>query len=198
MQINRQPVMKTCKLILILTGGGLLTSGAEAQTVMTNLYFPPPATRLEAVEATVGNIVIKGRTEVGSVTAGPAVITVFCKEDIVGDSKEHGLLISVKTSEPAETRALVDYDELESLTHALDYLSRIDWSVTSMGSFDASYTTKAGLRVDSFSSRRSGKIEFALRTGQMTRGIVLAPEQLAQIRSLVEQAKRKLDDLRKT
>jgi hypothetical protein len=84
------------------------------------------------------------------------------------------------------------------LTHALDYLSRIDWSVTSMGSFDASYTTKAGLRVDSFSSRRSGKIEFALRTGQMTRGIVLAPEQLAQIRSLVEQAKRKLDDLRKT
>jgi len=154
---------------------------------------------LEAVESTVGKIVLKGRSEVGTITANAAAITVFIKESsLVGDTtKQHGLLIVIKLNEQPDERAMLDYDEIDAFSAALDYLSRIDWTATRMSHFDASYTSASGLRVDSFSSRRTGRIEFSLRSGQMTRGIILAPEHLAQLRSLVDESKRKLDELRK-
>jgi len=41
---------------------------------------------------------------------------------------------------------LIDYDELASPLNAIDYLSKLDVSVSSLNSFDAAYTTKGGFR----------------------------------------------------
>jgi len=188
-----------CKIMMVAVAGWfLLTVDLPALTEVTNVIILPPTTRLEAVENTVGKIVFKGRTEVGTVTAPTGSITVFFKEDtLVGDNtKEHGVVIVIKGGGQNDERALVDYDELDGLAGALDYLSRLTWSATTMTSFDASYTSKSGLRFDSVGNRRSGKIEFSIRNGQMPQKLVLAPEHLAQMRSLLDQAKRKLDELR--
>lgn len=186
-------------IMLAVTGWLLWTVDSPAQTLLTNVIVQPPTTRLEAVENTVGKIVFKGRTEVGTVSAAAGSITIFFKEDLlVGENtKERGVAVIIKTGGETDERALIDYDELDSLASALDYLSRITWSATTMTSFNASYTSKAGLRFDSFGNRRSGKIEFSVRSGQMAHGIALAPENLAQIRSLLDQARRKLDELPK-
>lgn len=177
-----------------------LAPGASAQSPITNVIVQPPATKLEALETTVGKVVLKGRTEIGTVTAPNASVSVFIRESslVQEGAKEHGITMVIKMSEQPDERTMLDYDEIDSLAEAMEFFSRIDFNVTRMSNFDASYTSKAGLRVDAFSSRRTGRIEFALRTGQMTRGTILAPEHLAQLRSLVDQAKRKLDELRRS
>src|ERR1043165_5037301 len=132
-------------------GWFVLAIDSPAQTEATNVIVQPPTTRLEAVENTVGKVVFKGRTEVGTVSASTGSITVFFKEDtLVGDNtKEHGIVIMIKGGGQNDERALVDYDELDGLAGALDYLGRLTWSATTMTSFDASYTSKSGLRLDS-------------------------------------------------
>ena len=186
-------------IMMAVAGWFVLTVDSPAQTQVTNVLVQPATTRLEALENTLGKVVLKSRTEVGTVSASTGAVTVFFKEDsLVGENlKEHGVVIVMKVSGQPDDRTLVDYDELESLEGALDYLSRMNWSETTMASFDATFTSKAGLRVESFGNRRSGKIDFSIRSNQMQHGINLAPENLAQIRSLLDQAKRKLDELRR-
>ena len=81
---------------------------------------------------------------------------------------------------------LIDYDELDSLLDGLEYLGKLDWSVTPLPGFDAVYTTKGGFRAAAFGSRRTGNIEFAVRSIRVrTAPLVLSRDQLGQVRSLV-------------
>jgi hypothetical protein len=64
--------------------------------------------------------------------------------------------------------------------------------------FSASYTTKGGFRADARGSRRTGNIEFAARSARINGPrLLLSRDQLGQLRSLIDQAKTKLDSLRK-
>ena len=93
---------------------------------------------------------------------------------------------------------MIDYDEIDSLLNAIDYLARVDWSVTSFPSFDAIYTTRGGFRLVAFGGRRSGVIEYTARSVRsLWPSLALSRDQLAQLRSLVEQAKAKLDSVGK-
>ena len=91
---------------------------------------------------------------------------------------------------------MVDYDELGPLLAAVDALAKIDWTATSLPNFDAVYLTRGGLRIAAFGVRSTGAIEYSVRGGGMNKGIVLAPTQLTEFRGLLDQAKRKLDELR--
>jgi hypothetical protein len=93
---------------------------------------------------------------------------------------------------------VVDYDELDALLGSMDYLANINRSVTALSGLNASFTTKGGLRVGAFSSRRVGQIELSLRSSRMQKGMLLTSDQLAQFHSLVDQAKHKLDALKKS
>jgi hypothetical protein len=73
----------------------------------------------------------------------------------------------------------------------------VDWSVSSLPSLDAFYNTKDGFRIAAFSSRRSTNIEIAVRSLRWNLGpLLLSRTELAQLRSLIIQAKTKLDALR--
>lgn len=186
-----------CKYKLVLmtmVGLSILTARSYAQ----NTILPVPATTLEIWESSTGKVIVKGTTPIGSVPASAAAVSVVCKEDtIVGaPQKIYGIMVGIKVTGQPDDRTVIDYDELESLLSSIDYLGKIDWSVTSLSSFDASYTTKAGLRLAAFSSKRSGQIEFSIRSSRMVKGILLAPDKLGQLRSLIDQAKTKLDALR--
>jgi hypothetical protein len=183
-------------ILVAMVGWSILTVQSPAQN--TNPCPPVPSTTLETWESSTGRVIVKGTAPMGSVSASAAVVSVVCKEDaVVGTSqKVYGITVGIKVNGQPEDRTVIDYDELDSLLSAIDYLSKIDWSVTSLSSFDASYTTKAGLRLVAFSSKRAGQIEFAVRSSRMAKGILVAPDQLSQLRSLVDQAKNKLDAIR--
>jgi len=174
----------------------LLVHTASAQD--TNAYAYAPATRLESFATNTDTVVIRGSADIGIVTANTGTIALKCREasDTTTSRKEIGISIDLNHNQQAKEMRYIDYDELEPLINALTYLNKVDWSITSLNSFDASMTTRSGFRASAFSSKRSGAIEFALRTaGTGNPPILLSRDQLAEFRGLLEQARTKLDSI---
>jgi hypothetical protein len=112
--------------------------------------------------------------------------------------RESGVVIDISSGGPQEDTMLIDYDELDSLLDGLEYIGKLDWSITSLPSVSAIYTTKGGFRAAAFGSRRTGTIGFAVQSTRVSvRPLSLSRDQLAQVRSYIQEAKAKLDSLRK-
>lgn len=162
----------------------------------TNVYLYAPATRLESFATNVGTVVVRGSADIGSVQANTGTLALKCREvsETGSGRKEVGASIDLNHNQELRETRYIDYDELESLINALAYLNKVDWSITSLNSFDAGITTRSGFRAVAFSSRRSSAIEFAVRTvGSGNPPILLSREQMAELRGLLEQAKTKLE-----
>jgi hypothetical protein len=180
--------------ILSIIGCLALTFQIPAQ-IVTNEY---PLTALETLELTSGQLVVKGTAPVGYVSIGSWSVTVTSQEDsVVGlNRKEYGIQLETRSGSQLIDKTVVDYAELDALLRAVDYVSKVDWSVTTLSSFDVGYTTRAGFRVAAFSSKRTGKIQFTLRGNRLPKGIQLTPDQLYQFYTILAQAKANLDTLR--
>ena len=178
--------------------GSLLASSAAAQE--TNPCPILPATKLEAFETNTDTVIIKATAPIGSVPTHGGSVSVRCREitDAGTGQRASGVIVDIASGGPGEDTLLIDYDELDSLLDGIEYIGKLDWSVTSLPSFSAVYTTKGGFRATAFGSRRTGNIEFAVRSTRVVRqSLLLSRDQLGQVRSLVEQGKVKLDSLRK-
>jgi len=189
---------KKCWLFGSWFAGWAFLLSVQAQET-TNVFLPLPPTKLDAFATNIGSVVVKATAEIGTVPADTALIVVQCKEmrDNNVGRREYGISVELVFEHQRRLIKLVDYDELDSLLSALDYLNKVDWSVTTLNSFDAGYNSKSGLRVAGFSSKRSGFIEFAIRDmATPTSPILISRAQLAQFKALVEQAKAKLDSIR--
>lgn len=191
--------MRTFIAIIVAIAGGL-PPFAQAQVQETNYCFPFPATKLEAFETNTDTVIIKATAPMGSVPAQGGEVGVRCREitDVGSGRRETGIIIDLSFGVGLGETLLIDYDELGSLLDGLEYLGTLDWSVTPLPGFDAVYTTKGGFRAAAFGSRRTGNIEFAIRSVRVrTAPLLLSRDQLGQVRSLVQQGKAKLDSLRK-
>ena len=186
-------------MFVVIAGSSLLASSAAAQE--TNPCPLLPATRLEAFETNTQTVIIKATAPIGSVPGRGGTVSVRCREitDAGSGEQASGVIIDIASGggQPEDT-LLIDYDELDSLLDGIEYIGKLDWTVTSLPSFSATYTTKGGFRASAFGSRRTGNIEFAVRSTRASRQpLLLSRDQLGQLRSLVEQGKTKLDSLRK-
>jgi hypothetical protein len=185
-------------VLIVVASGRLLSGPAHAQE--TNGCLLVPATRLEAFETNTDTVIIKATAPIGTVSAHGGEVSVRCREitDAGTGRRESGIVVDIRLDGPGEAGLLIDYDELDSLLDGMEYLGKVDWSVTSLPDFQAVYTTKGGFRVDAHGSRRTGNIEFDVRNLRVyAPRLPLSRDQLGQLRSLVEQAKAKLDALRK-
>ena len=185
-------------VLIAIAGGSLLGDLVRAQE--TNVYPLMPATKLEAFETNTDTIIIKGTAPMGTVSMHGGEVSVRCREitDAGTGRRESGILIDFAFGAQVEGTTLIDYDELDSLLDGLDYLGKVDWSVTSLPDFSAVYTTKGGFRADARGSRRTGNIEFAVQSTRIgAPKLLLSRDQLGQLRSLIDQARTKLDSLRK-
>ena len=185
-------------ILVAFASGSLLTGRVRAQE--TNPCVLVPATRLEAFETNTDTVIIKATAPVGTVPAHGGTVSVRCREitDAGTGRRESGIIVDLAFGGQPAAIMLIDYDELDSLLDGMDFLGRLDWSVTPLPDFSASYTTKGGFRADAHGSRRTGNIEFAARSLRVSAPrLTLSRDQLGQLRSLVEQAKTKLDSLRK-
>jgi len=178
----------------------LLASVARGQeTLTTTAVLPPPATKLESVETNVGTVLIKGASEIGSVSANTGVVSVKCRviTDTTTGREERGLAIDIG-EKGLKDRMLMDYDEIAPLLKALDYLNKVDASATPLNAFDAVYTTKGGFRIAAMGARRTGSIQFSLRDARVSMAPVqFSRDEMNRFWTLVEQAKKQLDTLGK-
>jgi hypothetical protein len=192
-------MMRRFIAIFVAVAGALLLTGT-ARGQVTNTCLPFPATKLEAFETNTDTVIIKATAPIGTVPAHAGEVGVRCREitDVGTGRRESGIIIDLNFGGELGDTMLIDYDELDALLDGLEYLGTLDWSVTPLPGFDAVYTTKGGFRAAAFGSRRTGNIEFAVRSIRVrTVPLVLTRDQLSQVRSLVQQGKAKLDSLRK-
>jgi hypothetical protein len=185
-------------VLVVVAGGPLLSGPVRAQE--TNGCLPVPATKLEAFETNTDTVIIKATAPIGTVPAHGGEVSVRCREitDAGTGHRESGIVMDIELGGAMEAGLLIDYDELDSLLDGMEYLGKLDWSVTSLPDFQAVYTTKGGFRAGARGSRRTGNIEFDVRNTRVNSPrLPLSRDQLGQLRSLVEQAKTKLDSLRK-
>ena len=189
--------MKTTNLILLtLFGASLKLTPLHAQD--TNSYTIAPATKLEAFSTNVATVIIKGTTELGAVSAKTATVSVKSKEftDPASGRREQGIAIEIAQKDQFKDVMLIDYDELASLLGAIDYLGKLDVSVSAMETFDAAYTTKGGFRIVALGTRRTGLVQFGVRdVRNNAMPVVLSRDEMTRLGSLIDQAKRQLDAL---
>ena len=198
--LSYSPALRLIALFAAVAGALLPAGMAHGQVIMTNIWPPFPATKLEAFETNTDTVIIKASSPIGSVPAHGGELGVRCREitDAGTGRHEQGIVVDLTLSGELGDTLLIDYDELGSLLDGLEYLGSLDLSVTPLTGFDAVYTTKGGFRAAAFGSRSRGNIEFSVRSVRVRAAtLVLTRDQLAQVRSLVQQGKAKLDSLRK-
>jgi len=182
--------------IVLIAVSAWLTCDAQVQIAqITNV----PPTQLEAFEAQTGTVIIKGAAQIGSLDVGTANVIVISKEsrDVSTGYKEYGMAIEADANNQRVWKKVVDYDEIDPLLSNLDYLAKIDYTVTALPTFVAGYATKSGFRVGAFTSQRRGAIQFFLQDYSTNSArILITPTQLAQFQNLIEQARKNLDALR--
>ena len=182
-------------ILIAIVGLPLLAATSSAQ--VTNICCPVlPATRLEALETNTGIVIVKGVTLTGSLSASDGTVAVACKmnTDAAG-RRESGIRIDISLSGLNEEKLVIDYDELDSMLRAIDTLSRVDWTVTPLSSFNAVYTTKSGFRIAATGLRRSGVIEYSIAASEPAKRMMFTQAQLAQFSALITQAKKTLDSI---
>ncbi len=183
-------------MVAVLTGSAF-TISSPAQ--IANTIPLPPATKLESFNTNVSSVIFRATSDLGSISVNTGVLVVRCREitDTATGHKEQGMAMEIVQKDQPEDRLLLDYDEITSLSTAINYLAKLDISMTPLNSFDASYTTKGGFRVAALGSRRTGVIQFSVRDARISvKPLIFSRQELTQLGSMVDQAKATLDSLR--
>ncbi len=137
------------RALLPLVLAAVVTSQALAQDKAAPVP-KEPKTKIEIFDAKTGAVIVHGFSTIGTVRGrfGTSA-TVECKEftDASSGKKEYGITITVKdTSEyKREHVSYIDYDEIDSLTKGIDYITKVDKTATKLDDFQADYKTKGEL-----------------------------------------------------
>lgn len=111
--------------------------------------------------------------------------------------KAYGIVVEVRESGRLERshRSYIDYDEIDSLIKGIDYIAKLDNSVTKLDSFEAQYSTKGEFSVTVFSDTEGLQVAITSgRFGGASTYIKLA--ELPGFRKLITDAKSRIDAIR--
>jgi hypothetical protein len=115
-----------------------------------------------------------------------------------------GVVVSLREAQPAgdnrqrteESRAFIDYEEIDKLLNAIDVMSRVDETATKLAGFEARYLTKGDLEIGVFRQTRSGNAVM-MSTGICDRvTITLSLDDFAKVKAMIQEAKNRLDEIR--
>jgi hypothetical protein len=159
-----------------------------------------PKTKLEAFQLRTGVVIIKGFSRIGTATAadGSSILVEAIEyREVTSRAKEYGVTIEVREAGNAGRRSFsfIDYDEIEPLLKGLEYLSKIDSSVTQLNRYEADYRTRGEAIFSAFSSR-GGNVTITVSAGlfrKVTSAFKL--DDLKAIRGLFIEAKNQLDTI---
>lgn len=162
-----------------------------------DLQKSEPKTKLEAFTGTIGAVVLKGYTRIGSIKGtGSVQLTAMMFRNAATAAETSGIIIEVHgggTSYSNTPRSFIDYDEINGLLEGMDYISRTDPSVTKLKNFEAIYTTKGDLKITVF-NQAGGKLNVAVQSGRYSsQNAFLTLSQLKELRALIVKAKQVID-----
>jgi hypothetical protein len=183
-------MMNTLKNLLAATLCALTWPVAAQDTNSLN-------TRIGTFEARTGVVIVKGINPVGAIPLGAAELSVGCKQtrDLASSEKIYGLIIEVEGPQLPPEVVLVDDDEAGPLLNAVKTLGKVNNDLTTLSGYEASYTTRAGLRVIAESFRKDGAVQDYLKIEPYP-PLALSPVQMTQLASLLQESRENLDVLK--
>ena len=155
---------------------------------------------LEEFESRMETILVKGRSYVATLKAQNGYARVEAAEirDTGNSTRVAGVVITivVDSGPPGETRALIDYEEINPLVKAFDTIAKSDDSITRLTHFEARYRTKADFEIMVF-KQVSGGVAAAVEAGFFDRSrLLMTLEDFVKLRWMIVQAKEKLDEIK--
>jgi hypothetical protein len=111
-----------------------------------------------------------------------------------------GLVISLREGRegderPNESRAFVDYAEIESLLGAIDMLSGLDEKATKLTGFEGRFRTAGDFEIAVFRQTARGTAVI-LTTGICDRATqTMTLDELAKVKAMIQEAKARLDEI---
>lgn len=163
-----------------------------------------PRTNLEMMDRLTGSVVIKGFTRITTVEIRGMRVDAVEMRQLGGNFRYKGVVLSMREAQPVgdnrqrteESRAFIDYDEIDPLLNAIDVMSRVDETASKLVGFEARYRTKGDLELAVFRQTRSGNAVL------MTTGIcdrvtgTLTLDDFAKVKAMIQEAKGRLDEIR--
>jgi hypothetical protein len=162
-----------------------------------------PRTRLEMLDRLQGAVVIKGFTRITTVEVRGVRIDAVEMRQLGRDPRYKGIVVSLREGQPigdnrervTESRAFIDYDEIDHLLNAIDIISRVDETTTKLVGFEARYRTSGDLELAVFRQTRSGNA-VTMSTGICDRvTATFSLDDLAKVKAMIQEAKSRLDEL---
>jgi len=154
-----------------------------------------PRTKLEALEAVSGFVIIRGFTAIGKIDGQMQTsVEVESNEFTIAATgkKAYGITVQVKQTIVHEHTSHIDYEEIESLLKGIENIAKIDATVTKLASFRADYKTASDLSISRISS--ADREIVAVTSGRIgTATAYLSLADLQSLRELIAKAKRTID-----
>ena len=164
-----------------------------------------PRTKLEMLDRVQGDVILKGFTRITTVEVrGVRIDAVEMRQLGKNNFRAKGIVVSLREAQPigdnrtrtVESRAFIDYDEIDALLNAIDVMSRVDETSTKLAGFEARYRTLGDLEIAVFRQTRSGNA-VTLSTGICDRVTgALSLDELAKVKAMIQEAKGRLDEIR--
>ena len=190
---RRMSVKKFVGVVAALLLSTACAKGQEAKSEQ-------PKTKIEAFEAQVGSVIVRGFSEMGTIQGElGTTISIESREfmNAATGKKEYGIGIEVAEGGRLERKnsSYIDYDEIEPLIKGIDYIAKITKDVTPMENFQADYRTRGDFRASTYSN--GGTVSAAVASGTIggARAFLSLPE-LGKLRELLVGAKQKLDSVK--
>ncbi|MGH8022523.1 MAG: hypothetical protein ACRED1_02995, partial [Limisphaerales bacterium] len=140
-----------------------------------------PATEIESFDLQTDAVIVKGTGQIGSIATEAGTILVRCREsdNVASGQKQYAIAIGIQANQ-SRLVLWVDYDELDALIQGMNFLSKVNFEVTTMPSFDAIITTRSGFRAGARSERQKGSIQLFAQF-QNAIQVPLTPAEFAQL-----------------
>ena len=159
-----------------------------------------PRTKLESFDARYGTVLFKGFTRVATVDVRDGEVRVDAIELRDFGNSAHTMGVAVVLREngerPTESRAFVDYEEIDLLLKGLDSVARVNETMTKLTGFEARYRTNGDLEINVFRQTRTGTAA-TLSSGICDKVTVsLTLDELSKLRGIISEAKGRLDEIK--
>lgn len=157
-----------------------------------------PRTKLEALDDRHSAVIIKGFARITTVEVPGLRIDAVDMRDMGNVSRAKGVVVAMREGgeRPRESRAWVDYEEIDPLLNAIDAVARVDETLTKFPGFEGKYRTLGDLEITVFRQTRSGTAVI-ITTGICEQArTTMSLDDLAKVRALIVEAKARLDEIR--
>jgi len=164
--------------------------------------FYVPRNKLEDFESRTETLLIKGRHWVGTVrgqNGGSARVEATEIRDPIAATTVSGVVITItgEGGPTGETRALIDYDEIDALLKAMDTALKAGDGISRLSHFEVRYRTKGDFEIMVFKQMENNAIAAAIEGGFFERSrMYLTIDDLTKLRWMISQAKDQLNEIK--